>query len=401
MTMPIRSSFEGRVCLVTPSDLCADSGSTIYSRLLARTLSELDYDVTVVCATAPDGFFVSQIRTAVPLPHPYDDGQGTPPEVFQECISSTAGTILTNWKPQKGDVIHAIYPAYTAIAAGLVGVLSGCHSVVTEIGRIVNVAARNEERFRRMARYAFNSVDHVIAATPSIGNVIQDEYDVVASRVSTLLIPQEFNSRPRPSGLRCTSKSAHAPRVVTTICSSLTEEKGVFDVLEAFCDVYRKLPDRLQLTLQIVGPDPVAKRPTEKRLHQQIAKLRMEQCVSLMGFVPHDKISSLLAETDIYVDARRVDSFSSVIAEAMAEECPIVASSVRCNAEVLKPNHDALLFEPGDVGELSRSLIRLLVDASLYESIHNQCSIWFQTYRDQHSSLTHAKKIVEIYAGLE
>jgi glycosyltransferase involved in cell wall biosynthesis len=70
-------------------------------------------------------------------------------------------------------------------------------------------------------------------------------------------------------------------------------------------------------------------------------------------------------EADLFCLPSLQEGFGIVFLEAMAAGLPIVAARAGATPEVVKENQVGLLFRPGDPGELSRLLARMLGDAEL------------------------------------
>jgi glycosyltransferase involved in cell wall biosynthesis len=383
-----------RVCLFPPADLQPDAGSTIYSRVLARALTKAGCDVTIVCARTHDSIASQSIIAPIPLRHPFDFHQGTPNAVFNEAISVTVDTAIRQWRPRPGDVIHAIYAGYTAVAAAIVSSLCETVTVVSELGRMVNVAVRPEPRYRGMARLGLSSADYVIAATDEIAETIHSSFGVDRQRLAVLPVPADIDGF---DGHRMTRRSGadDGTVVVTTVCSVLTPEKGVLDLVEAFAKVRRDVSARLRLN--IVGVDPVAGEPTRKAIHERVGHLGLAGQVSLLGYLPHQELPDILRVTDVYVDPRRVASFSSTIAEAMAMRCPIVAAAVSSNSAFIEHERDALLFEPQSVASLAACLARAVSSAETRERLRLNAPAWLVRHHDGLSPDVHAARVLAIY----
>lgn len=386
-----------RVCLIPPADLLPDSGSTKYSRALANSLAAGGCDVTLICSRPHESIQVPVIVAPIPLVHPFDHHQGIPGRVFGESIQATLAAIQTEWGPRPGDIIHAVYAGYTAIAGGIAAALSESSLVVSELGRMVHVAAPGEGRYRRMVQLALLCADHVIAATPDIADTIERDYRVPRSSQTIISVPQDISAFQAAASPR-RSAAQRGDIVITTICSCLTEEKGVLDLLKAFAEVQNNV--KIQSQLCIVGKDPRPGEPFRRLLESRIARLGLAGRVRLSGYQPHDRIPHLLAESDIYVDPRRVSNVSSVIAEAMAMQRPVLASSVASNAALIEDGVDALLFEAGSVSALAEGLKRLCQDGGLRNRLASQGPAWVARRKDQLSYQHHAERIIGVYRTL-
>jgi phosphatidylinositol alpha-mannosyltransferase len=83
--------------------------------------------------------------------------------------------------------------------------------------------------------------------------------------------------------------------------------------------------------------------------------------VLFLGAVDDEARADMLAGSDVYVAPHLGrESFGIVLLEAMAAGAPVVASDLPAFRQVLDGGRLGELFEPGDVQELTRRVLRLL-----------------------------------------
>lgn len=151
--------------------------------------------------------------------------------------------------------------------------------------------------------------------------------------------------------------SSRAPgkaiRLITV--ARLLERKGIQTILSACAH-----PTVLDIELKIVGTGPY-----EPELREQVRKLRLEDRVRFLGFVPNEDLPHLYRDSDIFVLPSQTESFGLVFAEAMSCGLPIAASNVGGIPETVRDGVDGLLCPPDDPASLRENLLRLMsnVDA--------------------------------------
>jgi len=96
--------------------------------------------------------------------------------------------------------------------------------------------------------------------------------------------------------------------------------KGLPFLIKAIKEVREKIPD-IKLFLVGNGED-------KKMLSDLTKDLGINDCVVFMGTIPHDKISAIMNQSDIFVLPSLSESFGLVLLEAMACGLPIVATNV-------------------------------------------------------------------------
>ncbi|HEV8065346.1 MAG TPA: glycosyltransferase family 4 protein, partial [Acidimicrobiales bacterium] len=147
----------------------------------------------------------------------------------------------------------------------------------------------------------------------------------------------------------------------------LAEMKGQDILFDAVAELRHDYP---QVTCLVVGrrlsdkgvEDTVS---YEQRLRAQVASLGLAGGVHFLDEV--DYVPSLLAAADVYVHPSRTESFSRVIAEAMACGCPVVATDVGGIPEVAGPA--ALLAPAGDAPKLAEQIRTVLTDTERRDAL--------------------------------
>jgi glycosyltransferase involved in cell wall biosynthesis len=76
-----------------------------------------------------------------------------------------------------------------------------------------------------------------------------------------------------------------------------------------------------------------------------------------------EDVAPLLGALDVFVSASHVESFGLAIVEAMASGLAVLATATEGARELIEDEATGLLVPIGDVGALSKSLLRLLEDA--------------------------------------
>jgi glycosyltransferase involved in cell wall biosynthesis len=143
----------------------------------------------------------------------------------------------------------------------------------------------------------------------------------------------------------------------------LVDKKG-FDVLIAAC---ARLRDRgCAFRCEIVGAGPLA-----SRLGRRVREARLEDRVSMSGWISTADLTARLADALALVVPSRVtasgdrDGIPNVVLEAMAAARPVVATEVSGIPEAVTDGVTGLLVPPDDADALAGALQRLLEDGAL------------------------------------
>ncbi len=100
-----------------------------------------------------------------------------------------------------------------------------------------------------------------------------------------------------------------------------------------------------------------------------IDKYQLANRVDFLGKVDSSEILNVYRLFDINILASTMDGFGLVLLEAMAMECPVIATNFGGIPDVVQDQENGLLFDNGDVEILQRHINRLLEDDSLREKL--------------------------------
>jgi glycosyltransferase involved in cell wall biosynthesis len=143
------------------------------------------------------------------------------------------------------------------------------------------------------------------------------------------------------------------PAIVTV--AALQTHKGIGDLIEAFALARKSIP---VLSMYILGDGP------EKRSLQMLAdRLDCRDCIYFEGFVRDPR--PYLAQADIFVLASHREAFGMALAEAREAGCAAIGTNVGGIPEVLEYGRAGIIVPVGNPVDMSRALVRLLVNPTL------------------------------------
>lgn len=142
----------------------------------------------------------------------------------------------------------------------------------------------------------------------------------------------------------------------------LTAQKGLESLVRALPQVVSARPDTI---LTVIG-----RGPQEEPLRALGKALGVTQNVSFLGAVANEKLPELYRSASILVFPSATDEgFGLVCVEALACECPVIASDLPAVRELILNGETGLLFQRGDSDELARKILALLADPALCRSM--------------------------------
>lgn len=106
-----------------------------------------------------------------------------------------------------------------------------------------------------------------------------------------------------------------------------------------------------------------------KKLKNLIKQLRLENNVTMCGFINNKEMFSFLSRHDIMVMPSFQEAFGVAVLEASAVGLPVIAGNVGGVPEVLDDNKTGMLIEPGDPEALAMAIMKLADNAELRKSM--------------------------------
>jgi glycosyltransferase involved in cell wall biosynthesis len=153
-----------------------------------------------------------------------------------------------------------------------------------------------------------------------------------------------------------------APPLIVAV-GRLIDKKGFADLIQAG----RLLMEGgISFRCQIFGDGPL-----EKKLHEQIVELDLQNYVELAGPKPQHEIRNYLAGGTVFVLPSVIDSeggmdnLPTVIMEAMATGLPVISTAIGGIPEMVIDNETGLLVSAGDARALADAIENVITKPSL------------------------------------
>jgi glycosyltransferase involved in cell wall biosynthesis len=163
-----------------------------------------------------------------------------------------------------------------------------------------------------------------------------------------MVMPNPFDMPPVRRG--------QLPSVRTILFAGRIErEKGVFDLIEAFREVHRVLPD---VRLVLAGDGKTAE------AESMVRQLRLSDCVEFPGWLGENALAERYSQASVFCLPSYIEGMPIAVLQSMAAGVPVVASAVGGICDVLQAGA-GLTVAPGDIEDLARQLIRVLIDPDL------------------------------------
>lgn len=160
-------------------------------------------------------------------------------------------------------------------------------------------------------------------------------------------------------------------------------DKGLDVLIKSFDDLTKKYPVKLV----------IAGGGRDKEIRKVEESIRNIDSIDFIGKVSGEKKREYLANCLFLCIPSRNEACPIVTLEAMSFGKPIVASSVGGLTEIIKKCEGGLLARPGDAGELSRQIVRLLES----EKLRRELGGHGKSFAERHTWDAIAKRQEEYY----
>ena len=241
------------------------------------------------------------------------------------------------------DAWHVHSPRLFAAVAALIGsalrkpavVVKVASALELELGTLsVNPSMRSRVQYLCLKRAdAWQAISHRIAEGIEATGIPAHRIAAIPNAVDTVRFCP-------------TAKAPVAGSTRFIFIGRLVEVKCLPLLLQAFATLLQSHP---RSHLRIVGTGPL-----EDALKQECLTLGIADRVEFAGYC--GQVERLIADADVGVLPSSTEGLSNTLLECMASGLPMIASRVSGSEDLVRPDGNGWLFEPGDMGGLVRCL---------------------------------------------
>jgi glycosyltransferase involved in cell wall biosynthesis len=146
----------------------------------------------------------------------------------------------------------------------------------------------------------------------------------------------------------------------------LAQEKGLFDLLDAFCRVRKQDP---AASLDLVGSGSL-----DGELRQRARQLGIESAVAFLGTKTPEDIGRLLMSSAAMILPSHREPWGLVVNEALSFGCPVVVSDVcGCVPELVRDGVTGYAFPAEDVDALTKAMMSAALLSKNRAEVALQC----------------------------
>ncbi|NEQ28984.1 MAG: glycosyltransferase family 4 protein, partial [Microcoleus sp. SIO2G3] len=204
---------------------------------------------------------------------------------------------------------------------------------------------------------ALHHADLILAVSNYTRDRLLKEQNLDPTKVTLLpntFDPSRFQPAPKPNYLLEQHGLKPEQPVILTVARLANSEqhKGYEKILQATPQIREIIPD---IHYVIVG-----KGDDKPRIEQLIARLGLQECVTLAGFVPDEQLCDYYNLCNVFAMPSKKEGFGIVYLEALACGKPVLAGNQDGAIDALCHGELGALVNPDDVGEITQTLVKIL-----------------------------------------
>ncbi|WP_281884342.1 glycosyltransferase family 4 protein [Paenibacillus sp. YYML68] len=180
----------------------------------------------------------------------------------------------------------------------------------------------------------------------------------------------------------------YSDKVNLLFLGEIGPRKGIYDLVQALASVPQ--PYRNQLQLHVCGNNEIEK------LKSRVQELGLEDCCTVRGWIDGEKKKYFLRVADIYILPSYAEGLPISILEAMAYSLPIISTNVGGIPEIVRPEQNGILVEPGAISDITSAILQLITDSELRDEFGKQS----REIVDKHELKAVVKQLNQLYISM-
>lgn len=232
-------------------------------------------------------------------------------------------------KEEKPQILHSHFvTSYSLIAA-----LSGFHPHIESVwGSDVYIYPKKSLFHKLLVKFTLSKADKILSTSKVMavetGKYTNKEIEITPFGVNT----SHF----------CRKGSRPEDKFIITSIKSISANYGTGYIIRAFAEVVKRNPN-LNCSLELIG-----KGPSMEEMKQLAQELGIGNKVNFRGFIPNEQLAQELEKCSIACYMSISESFGVSAIEAMACECPVVASNADGFTEVIEDGVTGIIVPKRD-----------------------------------------------------
>lgn len=354
-------SVQMKIAMFTDTYFPQVSGVATSIKILKDELEQLGHSVTIFTTTDPDAPSNEEgiVRIA------------SIPFLFFTDRRVAIGGMRKAYqiaKEEKYDLVHT----HTEFGMGLIGKyvayrlkVPTVHTYHTMYEKYLHYIANGRvvkpTHVKWLSHYFCNHTSGVVSPGDQM-TAILESYGI-GSEIRT--IPTGVTIPPKNDAIREKLRQQldiSTDEVVLLSLSRVAKEKSIDELIKAMPTV---LNTHGYTRLVIAGDGPA-----KTELEQLTKQLNLEECVTFVGEIPHDKVSDYYQMADLYINASQTETQGLTFLEALANGLPVIAKKNDYLSGIIR--HKALGILYNDISELGETINRYIVYLNSREDLSQE-----------------------------
>jgi glycosyltransferase involved in cell wall biosynthesis len=208
-----------------------------------------------------------------------------------------------------------------------------------------------------LRRHALRQADLIVAVSKFTAQTTQQVLGQCPVRVCHLGLHPEYAQWAERHLPAAKALGGRRPILIVGRMADPSRDKGHEALIRAMPALAKRVPNSL---LVIVG-----RGNDEPRLRLLSAELGLDAQVHFAGLVRDEELPSYYEAAEVFAMPSSAEGFGLVYLEAMYHGKPCIAGNRDGAQEVVSDGETGLLVEPGNVGQIQETLLRLLLDREM------------------------------------
>ncbi|WP_416672286.1 glycosyltransferase [Egbenema bharatensis] len=210
---------------------------------------------------------------------------------------------------------------------------------------------------RPSLQWSLHNADRILAVSEYTRDRLLKEQNLDANKIH--ILPNTFDAE----RFRITAKPAHLlkkynlkpdqPIILTIARLSRSEQYKGYDQLLAALPQIRQVLPNIHYVLAGKGDD-------RHRIEQMITQLNLQDCVTLVGYVPDEELVDHYNLCNVFAMPSKGEGFGIVYLEAMACGKPVLAGNRDGALDALRHGELGVLVDPDNEKAIAQTLIQIL-----------------------------------------
>lgn len=253
---------------------------------------------------------------------------------------------------RNADVLHSAGASHAGVVAAHFAKKTGLSHIAQFIGSDINFVLPKIDSYLGVKGW-HRHVDIMVSNSIGLSKTIKERYNVQPKVIYRGVDLNEFNTsikeKPDPTEtLSFLYLGGLSPRKGNPHGMNL---KGGLDLIQAWKKVYRLIGDNQSIELYFGGPDV-----SQKKLHEILGFQPSKINIQTLGYLDKYKVKDYLKKVHVVIVPSMAEGLPNLAMEASASSCAVIGSKVGGTPEVINHMETGILFEAGNVSELSAAI---------------------------------------------